>query len=140
MFDMKDLLRIACLCGLLLVAAAASGCVAVAAAGAAGATTAYVRGNTEGLIEASPERILNATREVFEDMQFQITSSSHEGAAAASEDVRRWQLKAKSDAGESVKVTVERRAPQVSKVWVRVGFFGDDQFSRTIFDRIRARL
>lgn len=131
---MKTTTHALCLALLLAFAAGGAGCIAVAAAGAAGATVAYVRGNTEGLIEAGPRQVLAATEAVFEAMTFEVTDREGE------EGGDRWQLKGKSDSGESVKVTIQQVAPQVCRVWVRVGMFGDEQYSRTIFERIKSQL
>lgn len=110
----------------------ATGCVAVAAGAGVGAAVAYVNGNAEGLVEAKPERIVESAHSVFREMEVELVSSE--------QDDREWVVKGKTPKGGPVKVTIRQLGEEACKMWVRVGRFGDEDFSVTVFERIEARL
>lgn len=127
---MRTMLAAGMLIGLL--AAGLSGCIAVAAGAAGAAGYAYVAGNSQGLVEAEPARIEQSALAVFREMDMELkdTKRSDKGDEIV--------LHAKGPK-EPVKVTI-RQEGEASRLWVRVGATGDEQYSRTVFERIVARL
>lgn len=132
---MRTMKRLAACVVLAVACGFGAGCVAAAAGAAAGVGIAYVNGNAEAVVEARPERVVEAAQAVFREMQIEP-----EGEVAYSEQNHEWQLKGDTPANGPAKVTVRRLAPDVAKVWVRVGRFGDQQLSVTVLQRIRERL
>ena len=127
---MQRMMRLAAVSGLAVAMLAMSGCLAVAAAGAGAAGYAYVDANTEEVVEAPPEQVVEATRQAFEAMDFRVTEIERDP-----ED-HSWTVHGKTATGSPVKVTVEAQSPTTSKVWARVGTFGDEEYSRTVMARI----
>jgi hypothetical protein len=118
--------------GLLLgLAGLSTGCLAVAAGGAAGGTAAYAYGDTETTLDAEPEAVVEAARATFKAMEIATVGFSHHG--------KQRQLKGRTTNDESVKVTVEPRG-EATKIWIRVGFFGDAPLSQQILSRVKDRL
>jgi hypothetical protein len=103
----------------------------VAAGGATGGAAAYAYGDTETVLDAKPEAIIEAGRKVFKAMEITEVGYAQYG--------KQRRLKGRTTNDESVKVTVEPRG-QATKVWIRVGFFGDEALSRQILSRIKDRM
>ena len=125
--------------GLLLVCTIAltSGCIAVAVGVADGAgygTAQYINGNTEGLLPTPPQRVVAVVMGVFVDNDIELKKKR------ASDDASKIKLKGKLINGDTVTVTIKQQGPQVSKLSVRVGLFGNQIVSDPLFMRIRERV
>lgn len=109
-----------------------SGCLIAAAAAGTGATVAYVRGDLSETVVADPQRVALATEQAAKNMELVVVSkqSSKVDAKVVTRTARdvRMVVVAKSE-GE-----------QTSRVFVRVGTFGDDSLQRRMMDQIRANL
>jgi hypothetical protein len=100
--------------------------------GAAGAGVAYELGDLEATLDATPNDVVVATREVFAEMNFHhllVQRTSEDGEVTAET----------LDTDRKVKLRFAREQ-NLTRVWIRVGIFGDEALSREIFDRIRAKL
>lgn len=118
-------LALGALCGL-------QSCVALAAGAAGGTAVAYVMGEFEARLEASPQRVVKASQNVLEDMDIKVQS-----ADSTSLD---GQVVGKTALDKEVKITVKRVDDRWSKIGIRVGTFGDEEFSRQIYEKIKNEL
>ncbi|WP_432799687.1 DUF3568 family protein [Poriferisphaera sp. WC338] len=113
-----------------------SGCGAVILAGAAAAGTgvgvAYYEGALRGHVNGDPIKVAAAAKEAVEEMKFTLVSD-HADAAGG-------EVVARTAADKKVTISIEPEGDNISKVTVRVGFFGDETISRDIFDKIQSRL
>jgi hypothetical protein len=123
--------RFAAVALLVVFVGLSAGCVAAGAAAAGAGTAAYVTGDTEATLAAEPQHVLTAARETYKAMDIAITDEMKGGGQR--------RLKGETGAGETVSVSVEPRG-ESTKVWVRVGFFGDSALSHQILERIKQRL
>jgi len=108
------------------------GCLvlAVGAAGAGGAF--YVTGDLEATIEATPKQIIAAAEKAFREMDFATISASAgevDGKAIA-----------RTSTDKKVTVTTKFKSEKTSKLSIRIGIFGDETLSRTIFEKIKKNL
>ena len=115
----------------LIVAITLPGCLLVAAGAAAGgavAGTAYVMGDLEATVQATPPEVVSATRATFERMKILLVS-----AGATSLDGK---VIGRTASDEKITITVESTGPTFSEISIRVGTFGDEEFSRRIYEEI----
>ncbi len=111
---------------------ALSGCLAVAAAAGAAGGVAYAMGDLEAVVEANPPDVVEATERAFNDLKrvkVSAESSSLDGEVIA-----------RTAADKKVTVKVRKQTEKVSKLSIRVGTFGDEAFSRMIYDKIKEHL
>jgi hypothetical protein len=107
-----------------------TGCPALfmGAAGGAVAGALYYQGELKADVDATPQAIVDATEKAFRDLIWSkevITASATDGLATA-----------RTATGKAVKVTVKTNSPDVSRVGIRIGTFGDENLSRLLYDRI----
>jgi hypothetical protein len=126
--------RIAGLAALtLVVGAMAAGCGAIIAGAAAGAgAVAYIRGELEATEAAPIGQVFDATKAVVDELQFKVLS--------ADADAYEGKVHAETARGKEIGITLERESDAVTTIRIRVGVFGDENLSRLIHERIRARL
>jgi hypothetical protein len=129
---MKVLRKLGMAAMLVGCASLAAGCLAVAAAGAAAAGVAYVEGSLKGALPASPQEVVEAGEAVLNEMGLLGVS-----AKATEVDGR---IEARTSGDDKVVIKVDRKGENVSGISIRVGVFGDKELSRTIYDRIEAKL
>jgi hypothetical protein len=108
-----------------------SGCL-VAAAGAGAAGTAYVMGSLDGTVPGTPEKVIDASESVFKDKEVHILSKDATGLDGT--------IIAKTALDKRIEVTVKRQDEKTSTISIRVGTFGDQELSRELFEKIKARL
>lgn len=120
-------------CLMILAPLALTGCIAVAAGAGAAAGYSYVEGNAEGFVQAEPEQVAAAAQSAFLELGVEEKAFKHD------EDDGSYVVAGKGPK-EPVRVTVKPAGENASRLWVRVGRFGDEEFSRTVYERIRARL
>ena len=130
---MKTKLMITALMASLL--AFVNGCVlfavgAVAAGGAAG--YAYVDGEEKATVGSSIDRTWSATLGAMKDLEFPVTSQAKDSLEA--------NLTARNASNTEIKIRLKNISPTATEIRVRVGTFGDEPLSRTILDKINARL
>lgn len=114
------------------VALTQAGCLLVAAAGATAGAVAYVKGDLEGVVDASVEQTVAATKAAFEEMKMPVMSAYSAGP----------QGEVQARVGTDNKAVVELRSygEKSTKVTIRVGTFGDETLSRTIYEKIKANV
>jgi hypothetical protein len=112
------------------------GCAA-AAVGAAGAAAgagalAYSKGNLETTVQAPLDKTWQATLAATDDLGLTV--------AEQQSDAFHGHLVASQVKGGDVKIDLSKQTPDVTKVSIRVGTFGDEQQSLAILRKIRANL
>jgi hypothetical protein len=121
---------------LLLAACAAAligttGCVVVAAGAGAGAV-AYVRGDLDTTLNADYEKVVAATREAIEQLEFAKMSDNKDALKAV--------LVSRTAQDKKVEITLQNTGKKITNVKIRVGVFGDEQLSLSILDKIKSNL
>lgn len=114
----------------------ASGCAALVLAGAAGAGAAggvlYAKGDLEASLEHPYKDVVNASRDGIDDVGLHLIQENDLGTATVF-DCRR------SD-DKKVVVRVTSVTSDLTKINIRVGTFGDEDYSRYLYDKIQKRL
>jgi hypothetical protein len=108
------------------------GCVAVAAGAAGGAGVAYVMGEFEAELEATPAQVVQAGLKALKDLDITVLSSGSTGIDG--------RIEARTSLDKKVSIEVERKDDRRSKIRIRVGTWGDEEVSRMIHERVKARL
>jgi hypothetical protein len=121
--------------GLLVLAAAAfsAGCVAVAAGAGAGAgVVAYVRGELEVTVDHPFAAVVRASDKAVQQLEFAKVNESKDALLAI--------ITVRNAADKKIKIQLDSVAPNLTKIQIRVGFFGDEALSNAVLDKIRANL
>ena len=129
---MRIALRTLCLSVLVAALGGASGCLVVAAAAGTGMSVVYFKGEFKARLPAQPQAVSSAASAVLRDMKMHILSED-----STEIDAR---LVARTANDKKVTLTINSESDGISKLSIRVGMFGDEYLSRTIYDKIRARL
>jgi len=117
---------------LLAFAALGSGCVAVVAAGAGAGTVAYLRGELESTLGGNLERTNQAVNRAVEELKFVRISESKDALLALTV--------VRNAADQRIEIRQDVVGEKLTRVRIRVAVFGDEKLSRTLLDRIQARL
>lgn len=109
-----------------------SGCLAAAAAGAAagGGAFVYVNGAIKALEAQDVDTVWKATLAGFEDMNL-LAEAKHKDAFEA-------KCQAYGPGDKIVRVHIERQNKDVTEIKIRVGWFGDREFSEELLNKIRS--
>ena len=121
--------------GCALLALSTSGCVllAVGAAGAAGAgTVAYIRGELDTSLNGTVDTVGVATTKALEELRL---AKIHENKSAVDAEIR-----ARTGQDKRVDIRLNRAADNLTRVRIRVGTFGDEELSRLLLEKIKAKL
>jgi len=125
--------------GYILVPAAAvllSGCTGLllggAAAGAGAGTVLYTQGDLEGTFGRARAEVAEASRQAIESSQLTVQDETE-----TDED---WVFQCVRRDGKSVKITVRELTPSMSRVFIRVGTFGDEAYSWKLMEKIQENL
>jgi hypothetical protein len=110
----------------------AGGCFLLAAGAATGAGVAYAKGDIERIVNADSARVVAAAQKALGDLGF---SDVH---VEDKEDGQRVAARTSND--KEIHLFVAPRGDNVSKIWVRVGTFGEKGLSESIYERIQANL
>src|SRR5947207_241390 len=109
-----------------------SGCLIAAAAAGTGAGVAYVKGKTEAVLDADPRAIADATVQAMKDLD--IAMVSREAGEAESTVVGRTAKDTK------IEVTAKAETTKTSRIYIRVGVFGDDPLQAKLLGKIKENL
>lgn len=119
----------------LIALAATSGCflVAVGAAGAAGAgTVAYVRGELDAYQGNPYPAVVEATERAVSQLQFAPTKETKDSLTS--------EIITRTADDKKVDITIVNQATNLTVVKIRIGFFGNEDESRAILEKIKADL
>ena len=108
-----------------------SGCV-LAAAGAGAGAVAYVRGDLEANLDSDYQKVVDAAHSAVSDLEFARVSENKDALKAV--------LVSRTAMDKKVEISITKSANKLTNIKIRIGIFGDEEMSRTILDRIKARL
>jgi len=113
-----------------------SGCIVAAVAGGAAAavgTAAYVKGDLEVILEEDLDVVYAASKKALEDLEISIVGTDKDLLSAV--------VHGRGAEDKKVTIKMERvEKGRLVKLSVRVGTFGDKDFSKIIYDRINKHL
>jgi stress response protein SCP2 len=115
----------------------ASGCgaelVALAAVGAgAGGTVAYVKGDLETTLDAGMDKSYAASLKALDQLQIVPTQKLKDSLSA--------EIIARRSDDTKITVALTRVDDKITKMSIRVGVFGDQAQSTTIYERVKQNL
>lgn len=109
------------------------GCALVVGAAAGGAGVAYLKGEAKKIYDAPIERVYKATLTAVRDDLGLIVYESHLAGMEGEINSRRWDDK-------KVKIDLKALTERTTRVKIRVGTWGDEEYSGLIFSKIDKRL
>jgi hypothetical protein len=109
-----------------------SGCLLVAVGAGSAGTVAYVKGELETTLDAGLDKSYDATLKALDKLQLTPIQKSKDALAA----------EVVSRTAEDKKVTIKltRVDDKITKLSIRIGVFGDQAQSTTIYERIKQNL
>jgi len=118
------------LLGLLLVYAAlmVQGCVMAAVGAGAAGTVAYIRGDLEVVEPASFDEVYVVTRAVLEELELNVIKDSKDAISAV--------IVALDAEDKKITIKLSGTTQRTTEISIRVGLFGDETKSRTIYQKI----
>lgn len=125
--------------GILLIGAMGvftAGCGAIILAGAAGAAGAggvlYAKGDLEATFDQPLAKVVDASRDAIDDMSLHLIDEK--------DLINEWQFICRREDDKKVTVKAISLTADTTKLSIRVGVFGDEDFSRLLYGKIRDRL
>jgi hypothetical protein len=118
---------------LVFAAALFTGCVApllLAGAGAGG--YAYATGKLVFTEATTVEKAFNAAEKALKDLE--LTPD------AKAKDTMSAKVEAKNAKDQNIKIEMTNKGEKITEITIRVGVFGDEAYSRKIYERIKAHL
>jgi hypothetical protein len=109
-----------------------SGCLLVAVGAGAAGTVAYVKGELETTLSASMDNSYNATLRALEQLQLSTIQKTKDALSA--------EVVARTSEDKKVTITLTRVDDKSTKLTIRVGIFGDQDQSTTIYEHIKKNL
>lgn len=115
---------------MIIAACLLSGCIPLLVGGAAaGGTYAYVAGEMQVTEEVPLDVLWLASEEALRELELTVVSKDKDGLSGA--------IRARGSEDKAITVRLEKKAPSVTTIRIRVGVFGDEQYSRLILQKIR---
>jgi hypothetical protein len=108
------------------------GCVAVIAGTGAGAAVAFSLGRLDAVVPADLGRTHKASVDAISQLQFARVSEKSDALGAV--------LIARTSGDKRIRIELSKETDQVTRIWIRVGVFGDEAVSLAILDRIKSNL
>ncbi|HAM72194.1 MAG TPA: hypothetical protein DCM86_11175 [Verrucomicrobiales bacterium] len=113
-----------------------AGCASVALIGAGAAAgvagVAYANGELKASLEAPLDKAYGAAQGAMRDLQFTVKDTAKDALYA--------KVEAKTANDKTVRITLNKTSDKITELRIRVGTFGDEALSRTVHDKIKARL
>ncbi|MBI5774531.1 MAG: DUF3568 family protein [Verrucomicrobia bacterium] len=119
---------------LTLAAALFTGCVApLLVAGAAGAGGyAYTTGKLVFTEAVTLDNAFKASEKALKDLELTPEGKQKDTVTA--------KMEAKTAKDQTVRIDLEKKGEKITEIRIRVGVFGDEAYSRKIYERIKANL
>lgn len=114
------------------IAFGASGCLLVAVGAGAAGTVAYVKGELEATLSAGMDSSYAATLKALDQLQIVPTQKLKDSLSA--------EVTARTADDTKITVKLTRVDEKVTNLSIRVGVFGDQEKSTTIYSRIKQNL
>jgi len=114
------------------VACLTPGCIAVIAGTGAGAAVAFSLGRLETVVPAELGRTQKAAADAIGQLQFAKISEKSDALGAV--------FIARTSEDKRIRIELSKETDKVTRIWIRVGVFGDESVSLAILDKIRSDL
>ena len=109
-----------------------SGCAAVVVGAGVGTGVAWYKGKLEETVSASVPQVHRAVKQGLKDLDIKITEDRHDNLTA--------EVRGELANGKNVSIDAESTGTSTTKLTIRVGTFGDKDFSLRIRDAIKKHL
>jgi hypothetical protein len=111
-----------------------SGCAVflIGAVAVGAGTIAYVQGELKSSEEATMDQAYNASLATLKELQLKVAHSEKDAISAS--------ILAHRSNNTPIRINLKRLTDRATEIRIRVGTFGDEGLSRTIRDKIVARL
>lgn len=114
------------------IAVGVSGCLLVAVGAGAAGTVAYVKGDLETTLDAGMDRSYAAALKALDQLQIVPTQKLKDSLSA--------EIIARRSDDTKITVALTRVDDKITKMSIRVGVFGDQAQSTTIYERVKQNL
>jgi hypothetical protein len=114
------------------VAVGASGCLLAAVGAGAAGTVAYVKGELEATLNAGIDQSYAAALNALDQLQLMPTQKLKDSLSA--------EIIARTSDDTKITVKLARVDDKITKLTIRVGVFGDQAQSTTIYEHIKQNL
>jgi hypothetical protein len=108
------------------------GCIAIVAGAGAGTAVAYSAGRLSTEVPAGLDRTEKATRTAVGQLEFARISESSDATGA--------EFICRTSSDKRVKIELSREGDGITKIDIRVGFFGDEPVSLGALEKIKSNL
>ena len=111
-----------------------SGCIiaAVGAGAAAAAGVGYVKGDLKAVLDEDIDRVYHASINALEDLDLPITGRDKTALDA--------KLVSRNSSDKKIQIKLKRTEENYTQISIRIGTFGDETQSRTIYEKIKSHL
>lgn len=111
-----------------------NGCIiaAIGAGAAAAAGVGYAKGDLQAVLEEDIDRVYHASLNALDDLDLPITGRDKTALDA--------KIISCNSSDKKIEVKLKRTEANHTKISIRIGTFGDETQSRTIYDRIKTYL
>jgi hypothetical protein len=109
-----------------------TGCFIVAAGAAGAGTVAYIRGELDAPLDSGIDNAEHAANAALLQLQFPKVEETKDSLKAT--------LTARTGDDKKVVIILTREGDNLTKVQIRIGFFGDEMISRAVLDHIKSSL
>jgi hypothetical protein len=135
-FDMKGVImkktRIVLAVFLAGMPLCASGCLLVAVGAGAGGTVAYIKGELEATLDAGMDRSYDASLKALDQLHISPIQKTKDALTA--------EIVARTAEDKKITIKLTRVDEKITKLSIRVGFWGNQTQSTTIYERIKLNL
>lgn len=114
------------------IAMLVQGCMVAAVGAGAVGTVAYLKGDLEAVESASLNDVYQATAKAVEEMELSVISRKKDSLGAT------FTLRDAADKKITIKLSATNES--TTKISIRVGIFGSEAKSRTIYEKIKENI
>ena len=108
------------------------GCVAVLVGTGAAAGVGYVKGDLEAVLEDDIDTVYDASLKAVKELELAVISKEKNALDA--------RIISRTSTDKKINITLKRTDEDLTKLSIRIGTFGDETQSRTIYDKIKRNL
>jgi hypothetical protein len=111
-----------------------SGCIvaAVGVGAAAAAGVGYVKGDLQAVLDEDIDRVYHASINALEELELPITGRDKTALDA--------KLISRNSSDKKIQIKLKRTEENYTEISIRIGTFGDEAQSRSIYDKIKSHL
>lgn len=129
----KIMVASVCLVASVFIAITFSGCsTGTARTGAGAGNYSYSNGDMKSVEDVSMDKLWNAAQKAVKEMGFVVESQSHDALVSV--------IEARGAGDKKITIKLSFLTEKTTEVKIRVGFFGNKEFSYQILKTIREKL